>query len=56
MSSLLLRTLPAIDNDLYPKAGRPGFSPSGEPNTQEEVDAIDDATEKEDPAKSQKPN
>ena len=56
MSSLLLRTLPAIDNDLYPKAGRPGFSPSGEPIAQEEVDAIDDATQSEDPAKSQKPN
>jgi hypothetical protein len=56
ISSLLLRSLTAIDNDLYPKAGRPGFSPSGEPIVQDDVDAIDDATQSEDPAKSQKPN
>jgi hypothetical protein len=56
ISSLLLRSLTAIDNDLYPKAGRPGFGPSGEPIVQDDVDAIDDATQSEDPAKSQKPN
>src|SRR5467141_2126361 len=56
ISSLLLRSLTAIDTDLYPKAGRPGFSPSGEPIVQDDVDAIDDATQSEDPAKSQKPN
>ncbi len=60
ISSLLLRTLPAIDNDPYPHAGKPGFSPSGEPITQTEIDATADAsnepTESEDPTKSQKPN
>jgi hypothetical protein len=56
ISSLLLRSLTAIDNDLYPKAGRPGFSPSGEPIVQDDVDAIDDANQSEEPAKSQKPN
>jgi hypothetical protein len=53
ISSLLLRTLPAIDNDLYPHAGRPGFSPTGDPASQDEVD---ETTQSEDPAKSQKPN
>jgi hypothetical protein len=56
ISSLLLRSLTAIDNDLYPKAGRPGFSPSGKPIVQDDADAIDDAAQSEDPAKSQKPN
>ena len=56
ISSLLLRTLPAIDNDLYPKAGHPGSSPSGEPILQDDLDATDDASESEDPGKSQKPN
>ena len=57
ISSLLLRTLPAIDNDLYPHAGKPGFQPSGEPVLQNEIDATADvATESEDSAKSQKPN
>jgi hypothetical protein len=60
ISSLLLRTLSAIDNDLYPHAGKPGFSPSGERITENEVDATGDTTENatqgEDPAKSQKPN
>jgi hypothetical protein len=56
ISSLLLRTLPAIDNDLYPRAGHPGFSPSGDPASQDDVDASDDAGQSEDPAKSQKPN
>ncbi len=56
ISSLLLRSLTAIDNDLYPKAGHPGSSPSGEPILQDDLDATDDASESEDPAKSQKPN
>jgi hypothetical protein len=56
ISSLLLRSLIAIDNDLYPKAGRPGFSPSGEPVVQDDADVIDDAAQSVDPAKSQKPN
>jgi len=56
ISSLLLRSLTAIDNDLYPKAGRPGFSPSGEPIVQDDIDAPDDAGQSGDPAKSQKPN
>jgi hypothetical protein len=60
ISSLLLRTLPAIDNDIYPHAGKPGFSPSGEPTSQDEIDTTDDTTENttqsEDPTKCQKPN
>jgi len=62
ISSLLLRTLPAIDADLYPHAGQPGFdaygdrvSETGQAN-QNEIDATDDAAQSEDPAKSQKPN
>jgi hypothetical protein len=56
ISSLLLRTLPAIDNDLYPHAGKPGFSPTGDPVSQNEIDATDDTTQSEDTTKSQKPN
>jgi hypothetical protein len=56
ISSLLLRTLPAIDADLYPHAGRPGFDASGDPASQNDIDATDDMTQSEDPAKSQKPN
>jgi hypothetical protein len=57
ISSLLLRSLTAIDTDLYPKAGCPGFDLHGKPLPQPEVDTIeDDATQLEDPAKSQKPN
>ena len=56
ISSLLLRSLTAIDTDLYPKAGRPGFDLHGKPLPKPEVDTIDDTTEEEDPAKSQKPN
>jgi hypothetical protein len=60
ISSLLLRTLPAIDNDLYPHAGKPGFSPSGKPSSQnqidDEVDDPDVASASKDTAKSQKPN
>jgi hypothetical protein len=56
ISSLLLRSLTAIDTDLYLKAGRPGFSPTGDPVGEDEVDATDDADQSEDPAKSQKPN
>jgi hypothetical protein len=56
ISSLLLRTLPAIDNDIYPHAGRPGFDPSGDPASQTDLDAADDATPLAEPPKSQKPN
>src|SRR6267154_796421 len=70
ISSLLLRTLPAIDTDLYPHAGKPGFSPTGKPSQQSPInvdhadnvddvdaaDAADAAPESEHPAKSQKPN
>jgi len=61
ISSLLLRTLPAIDTDLYPHAGKPGFSPTSKPPQQsginiDHVDDADAAPESEDPAKSQKPN
>ena len=60
ISSLLLRTLPAIDDDLYPEAGKPGFSPSDEPAMQDEEDANSDASDNagqtDDPIKSQKPN
>jgi hypothetical protein len=67
ISSLLLRTLPAIDTDLYPHAGKPGFSPTGKPSQQsainvdpadnvDDVDAADAAPESEPSAKSQKPN
>jgi len=62
ISSLLLRTLPAIDTDLYPHAGRPGFDAYGDcvsetnATDQNEPDATDEATQTEDPAKSQKPN
>ena len=56
ISSLLLRSLTAIDTDLYPKAGRPGFDLHGKPLPKPEVDTIDDTNQEEDPAKSQKPN
>ena len=56
ISSLLLRSLTAIDTDLYPHAGKPGYSPSGEPIVQDDLDAADDPIQSEDPAKSQKPN
>jgi hypothetical protein len=56
ISSLLLRSLTAIDNDLYPKAGRPGFDPHGDPITPEDADAGCDEDQSEDPTKSQKPN
>src|SRR5712664_2822017 len=60
ISSLLLRTLPAIDTDLYPHSGKPGFSPSGEPTMQDEDDAntaaSGNASQTGDPIKSQKPN
>ena len=56
ISNLLLRTLPAIDNDPYPYAGRPGFNAKGERVSQTEADATDDALSSEEPAKSQKPN
>jgi hypothetical protein len=56
ISNLLLRTLPAIDNDPYPYAGRPGFNAKGERVSQNEVEATDDAPSSEDTAKSQKPN
>ena len=56
ISSPLLRSLTAIDTDLYPKAGRPGFDLHGKPLPQPEVATIDDTTQEEEPAKSQKPN
>jgi hypothetical protein len=56
ISSLLLRSLTAIDNDLYPKAGRPGFDAHGDPVSQNDIDAAADPNQSEDPAKSQKPN
>jgi len=56
ISSLLLRTLPAIDTDLYPHAGRAGFNASGEPASQNGVDVTEDATPQEEPPKSSKPN
>src|SRR5713226_1312912 len=56
ISNLLLRSVTAIDNDLYPKAGRPGFSPSGDPASQEVLDAADDPTPPADIPKSSKPN
>ena len=56
ISNLLLRSLTAIDNDLYPKAGRPGFSPTGDPVSPDDVNAADDPSQSEDTAKSQKPN
>src|SRR5712664_2225064 len=56
ISSLLLRTLPAIDADLYPRAGRAGLNASGEPASQNGVDVTEDATPQEEPPKSSKPN
>jgi hypothetical protein len=61
ISSLLLRSLSAIDTDPYPKAGRPGFDAYGDPIDQDNGEATDHeatdvATQREDPAKSQKPN
>jgi hypothetical protein len=61
ISSLLLRSLTAIDTDLYPKAGRPGFDVHGKPvpphNTESTDDADQDgAGQNEEPAKSLKPN
>jgi hypothetical protein len=61
ISSLLLRSLTAIDTDLYPKAGRPGFDLHGKPikpvpATQSDVDTVADESQSEEPAKSQKPN
>jgi len=56
ISNLLLRTLPAIDNDLYPKAGRPGFNAKGEPVSQENLGATEDETPPEESPKSSKPN
>ena len=56
ISNLLLRTLPAIDNDLYPHAGRPGFNAQGEPVSQEDLNAADDPTPPAEPPKSSKPN
>jgi hypothetical protein len=56
ISNLLLRTLPAIDTDLYPHAGRPGFNAKGEPGSQEDLDAADDPTPPAEPPKSSKPN
>ncbi len=56
ISNLLLRTLPAIDTDLYPHAGRPGFNAKGEPVSQEDLNAADDPIPPAEPPKSSKPN
>ena len=61
ISSLLLRSLTAIDTDLYPKAGRPGFDLHGKPVPPHNIEPGDDAgqdctDQNEEPAKSQKPN
>ncbi len=46
ISNLLLRSLTAIDNDRFPKAGRPGYSPYGERIAPADVDSADaDANE-----------
>jgi hypothetical protein len=42
ISGLLLRSLTAIDNDLYPKAGRPGYDPVAERLSQIDIDSTDD--------------
>jgi hypothetical protein len=59
ISSLLLRSLTAIDTDLYPKAGRPGFDLHGKPIKpvlQPDVDTADDEAQNGESPKSQKPN
>lgn len=56
ISNLLLRTLPAIDNDPYPHAGVPGYNAKGERVSPAEPDSTGDTTDRADPAKSQKPN
>jgi hypothetical protein len=61
ISSLLLRSLTAIDTDLYPKAGRPGFDLHGKPVPPQVTVPADDAgqdgtDQNEEPPKSQKPN
>jgi hypothetical protein len=42
ISSLLIRSLTAIDNDPFPKAGRPGYNPYAERLSQTEADSTDD--------------
>ena len=56
INTLLLRSLTAIDNDLQPYAGVPGYTADGERISQQDTEAPEAATESEDPAKSQKPN
>jgi hypothetical protein len=56
ISSLLLRSLTAIDNDQQPFAGVPGYTPDGERIPEPDMQAAEAAIESEDPAKSQKPN
>jgi hypothetical protein len=56
ISSLLLRTLPAIDTDLYPHAGKPGFDPYGKRIAPAEPDPAAEPAPDDDPPKSQKPN
>jgi hypothetical protein len=41
ISNLLLRSLTAIDNDRYPKAGKPGYAP-GQPAAPPNIDSPDD--------------
>ena len=42
ISSLLIRSLTAIDNDPFPNAGRPGYDPYAERLPQTDVDSTDD--------------
>jgi hypothetical protein len=42
VSSLLIRSLTAIDNDRYPKAGRPGFNAYGERIAPADVDSAEE--------------
>jgi hypothetical protein len=43
VSSLLIRSLTAIDNDRYPKAGRPGFNAYGERIAPANLDPAEEA-------------
>ena len=44
ISNLLIRSLTAIDNDRYPKAGHPGFSPNGQRLASTDFDSSGDPT------------
>jgi hypothetical protein len=51
-----LKSLTAIENDLQPYAGVPGYTADGKRIPSQDTEAAEAATETEDPAKSQKPN